>query len=102
MACDMGIDMSRYFLVRWQGSSDTDWVPWSGFYPTLILSKLCHGSFGDIEMSVLVILELMSTVCPSGPLGAPRLLLGWRRHIPTNIYTNLPFLQQDDNIFGNV
>ena len=92
MACDMGIDMSRYFLVRWQGSLDTDWVPWSGFYPTLILSKLCHGSFGDIEMSVLVILELMSTVCPSGPLGAPRLLLGRSRHLPTNIYTNLPFL----------
>ena len=60
----------RYFLVLWQGSSDTDWVTWSGFYPTLILSKLCHGSFGDIEMSVWVILELMSTVCPSGTLGA--------------------------------
>ena len=60
------------------------------------------GLLGDIEMSVLVILELMSTVCPSGPLGAPRLLLGWRRHIPTNIYTNLSFLQQDDYIFGNL
>ena len=50
LACDMGIDMSRYFLARWQGSSYADWVPWSGFYPTLILSKLCRGSFGDIEM----------------------------------------------------
>ena len=47
--------MSRYFLVLWQGSSDTDRVRWSDCYHTLILSKLCHGSFGDIKYQSILL-----------------------------------------------
>ena len=42
LACDMGLNMSRHFLVLWQGSLDTDWALWFGCHPILILSKRYH------------------------------------------------------------